>query len=160
MTRCKCECKRKNIPDLEISGYKESLIIEEYKSCRDAIIKNIEIMEKFEIYCVSAIAISLSFSISISISILKNNHNLYDISTITPFAISVFGLIKYMSLDNAIGIYNKYLRSTEDQISTIDLSTFFKKNNDNNFINLRFVHYVFWLFLIVGTLICSFLLWK
>lgn len=156
MNHCECGCKRKKLPDSEISGYKEALIIEEYKSCRGLIIKNIEIMEKFEIYSVFAIAISLAFSISIS----HKKYKFYDISTIIPIFISVFGFIKYISLDKAIGIYNKYLINTEQQVVTIDLSSFFKNQNNKNFINLRFVHCVFWILLIVGTTFCSILLWK
>jgi hypothetical protein len=53
-----------------VSNVEDTLLVEEYKSCRDLIKTNIEIIEKSEVYAVGAVGAIAVFSLSSSVPIV------------------------------------------------------------------------------------------
>lgn len=83
------------------------LLIEEYKSCRDLLAKNIEIMEKSEIYAIGAVAASAVYCLS------SKNPTVVVLSSWLPFSISFLGLIRFLGLNSIIGTLNDYFEFIE-----------------------------------------------
>ncbi len=86
----------------------EKLGVEEYKSCRDLISKNIDIVEKTEVYAIGAAAASAAFCLThLKDTVVR------DASAILPLAVSVVGLLRYVGVDRTISKINRYLRLVE-----------------------------------------------
>ena len=74
----------------------DQLLIEEYKSCRDLILKNIDIMEKNEIYATGACAAIFVFSLQTS------DHLVSKITARVPLLIAALGWLRFYGLDDVI----------------------------------------------------------
>lgn len=122
----------------------EQLIISEYNSCRSAILKNIEIMEKFELVTAAAVIGMSAFLFSHDKSSIPN------ISFFLPLIISIFGYLKYLSIDSVIGFYNNFLIETEKYFpNIINLTTNFRDCKHDRIFNLGFIHFIFWFLLFI-----------
>lgn len=156
----KCISDRSDCNHVSVELNKD-LIIAEYSACRDILSKNIDIMEKFEIYSVGAIAASMVFLLNLCfedinfIEQLKNHPDIRRIFLI-PFVISLFGLMKFYSLDSVIGVYNDYLEKLECTYGVLGLTTHFRKWNKSSPISLRVIHYFFWGLLMVFSIVFYF----
>ena len=93
--------------DDKSDGLASRLAIEEYKSCRDLIAKNIDIIEKNEVYGVGAAGAVAVFSLS------ATDRTVCLVGSYLPLAISVVGLVRYFGIDRTIHKINNYLEGVE-----------------------------------------------
>lgn len=101
----------------------DKLAVEEYKACRDLIVKNIEIMEKNEVYALGAAAALFVFSISAS------DRKVALASAFTPVLVSALGALRFYGLDKTIDLTNAYLIDLEGRHRSINWATFYKIEN-------------------------------
>jgi hypothetical protein len=85
----------------------ERLLIEEYKSCRELIAKNIDIMEKTEIYAVGASAAIMLFSLSATVRTVGI------VSAWLPAVIAFLGFARFIGIDDVIDKINDYIQTLE-----------------------------------------------
>lgn len=115
---------------------KEQLLIEEYKSCRDLIAKNIDIMEKTEVYAVGAGAAVFAFSASSPVWVVAFG------SALIPLVIAGLGYLRFVGLDDTINKINDYLVTLEKKYKTINWTTFYRKANQKK--TLKKTRQSFW----------------
>jgi hypothetical protein len=116
---------------------RDKLLVEEYKSCRDLIGKNIDIIEKTEVYALGAIACIFVFSLSSTERIVSVA------AAWLPMVISFLGLVRFIGLDNTIDKINLYLISVEQKYGSINWTTFHKAANTKKV--LKKTRYCFWI---------------
>jgi hypothetical protein len=114
----------------------ERLLIEEYKSCRDLIARNIDIIERTEVYAVGAAAASATFSLAATDSLLS------DATCWIPLAISLLGLIRYIGIDSTIHKINNYLEEVERKYPLLGWTRSYRKQNKWKI--LKATRYVIW----------------
>jgi hypothetical protein len=85
----------------------DELLIEEYKSCRELILKNIDIMERNEVYATGACAAIFVFSLQ------AGNYLVSIISVWLPPIIAFLGYLRFRGLDDVIDKINGYLIKVE-----------------------------------------------
>lgn len=106
-------------PDVEMQ-----LIIEEYKSTRSILGKNIDIMERTEILSIGAVGSAIAFSIS------QKGSGLFIYSAIIPLFVTILGYMRFIALDQTIAIYNAYLLQYECCYRRLGLTKFFQDSRD------------------------------
>lgn len=94
-------------PEAFADALAEKLAVEEYKSCRDLIAKNIEIIEKNEVYAVGSSAAVAVFSIS------QHDRLVCLAASYLPLAISILGFLRFFGVDQTIRKINNYLVTVE-----------------------------------------------
>ena len=119
----------------------EKLLIEEYKSCRDLIGKNIDIIEKTEIYAVGASAGLFVFSLSSTVKTVAVA------SAWLPLLIAALGIVRFWGLDDTIDKINNYLVTLEKKYSSINWTTFYRAHNKKKV--LKMTRYGIWIFLMI-----------
>lgn len=119
----------------------DKLLIEEYKSCRELIKTNIEIIEKSEIYAVGAVGAIAVFSISSSIEVVAK------VSAWIPLAIALLGLVRFIGVDSTIDKINNYLVQVETQHPKLQWTSFYRASNKHKL--LKKTRYAIWVVLII-----------
>jgi len=118
-----------------------SLVIEEYKSCRELLSKNIDIIEKTEVYAVGAAAAASAFCLSSTVDAVAR------FSCWLPLAISVLGLVRFVGIDATIGKINNYLVSIETKYPVISWTQSYRQQNTIKV--LKGSRYIIWVVLIL-----------
>ncbi|RVD58878.1 hypothetical protein EN866_19440 [Mesorhizobium sp. M2D.F.Ca.ET.223.01.1.1] len=121
------------------------LLIEEYKSCRELIGRNIDIIEKSEVYAIGACAAIFVFVLGVSDPLL------YRIAAWLPLVVSILGLIRYIGIDSTIHKINDYLEKVEAEYTCIGWTTFYRAANTDKI--LKKSRYSFWGGLILVSLV-------
>lgn len=104
----------------------KDLVIEEYKSCRELIGRNIEIIERNEIYVVGACAVIVVFTID------KGSNLLTLGAAWLPLVLARVGRTRYEALDSTIGIINNYIKIQERSYRSIGYSTYYEVHNPSH----------------------------
>lgn len=118
----------------------QKLLIEEYKSCRDLIKTNIEIIEKSEVYAVGAVGAIVVFSISSSVEMVAK------VSAWIPSIIAGLGLVRFYGVDSTIDKINSYLVTIETTYPEIQWTTFYRTHNKRKV--LKGTRYAIWIVLL------------
>lgn len=126
------------VPDPTSEG---SLIIEEYKSCRELIGRNIEIIEKNEVFVVGACGAVFIYSLSAS------SHQVATLTSWLPVIISILGYIRYYGLDKTISFINDYLMALERGYPSLGWTGFYRFKNQDRI--LKRTRQLFWIVLFV-----------
>ncbi|WP_375411070.1 hypothetical protein [uncultured Bradyrhizobium sp.] len=117
----------------------DRLLIEEYKSCRDLISKNIDIIEKTEVYAVGAAGATAVFSFSATQQIVAT------VSAWLPFVIALLGFVRFLGIDSTINKINTYLVALETKYPKLNWTTFYRASNKSK--TLKKTRYGFWIVL-------------
>jgi hypothetical protein len=117
----------------------DRLLIEEYKSCRDLIGKNIDIIEKTEVYAAGAAGAVALFSLSATQWIVAAT------SSWLPFVISILGVLRFMGIDGTIDKINNYLVSVEKRYPKLNWTSSYREQNQYKV--LKKSRYGFWVIL-------------
>lgn len=125
-------------------GSNDQLLIEEYKSCRELILKNIEIMEKNEIYAIGACAALFVFSLQ------TPDHLVSVVTGWLPLIIVILGWLRFFSLDYVIKRINGYLVEVERDNPPLRWTTYYRANNQPKV--LKWARNLLWLALGATTL--------
>lgn len=120
------------------------LLVEEYRSCRDLIAKNIDIIEKTEVYAVGASAAIFVFSLS------STTKTIAVASAWLPLVIALLGFLRFRGIDDTIDKINNYLMKIEKKVETINWTTFYRENNKKK--ELKKTRYAFWIVLMLVSL--------
>ena len=120
---------------------KENLLIEEYKSCRELIAKNIDIMEKTEVYAVAASAALFVFSLSATVKTVAIA------SAWLPLIIAILGFMRFYGLDDTIDKINSYFIELEKKFGSIRWTTFYREKNKKKV--LKKTRYSIWIVLLI-----------
>lgn len=99
------------------------LEVEEYKACRDLISKNIDIIEKSEIYAVGAAAASAAFALSNPIPLVRET------AAYLPAFIAIFGFVRYLGIDKTMHIIHDYIETIEVKYPKIGWVGFYRIKN-------------------------------
>ena len=110
----------RNARNNPVAGADKDLVIEEYRACRDLIGRNIEIIERNEVYVVGACAVVFVFSID------KGDNLLTLITAFLPLALALIGRKRYIALDETISTINKYLIIQETRYGAISYSSYYE----------------------------------
>lgn len=121
------------------------LLVEEYKSCRELIAKNIDIIERTEVYAVGACAAIFVFSLSATVK------GVAIASAWLPVVIAVLGLVRFWGLDDTIDKINSYFITIENRFETIKWTTYYREKNKKKL--LKKTRYGFWFVLIVVSVV-------
>ena len=103
----------------EMQSPEKELIVEEYKACRDLIGRNIEIVERNEVYIVGACAAIFAFSTE------KGNSLLTFGAAWLPLVLAFIGKVRYDALHLTISKIDDYLRDRETHFKVISFSHFY-----------------------------------
>ncbi|EPR22798.1 hypothetical protein L905_13520 [Agrobacterium sp. TS43] len=128
----------------------QQLAIEEYKYVRDMLKTNIDIMEKNE----SLILLAMAAVYGFLIKDLKFEFGHATLSLIVPFALSLFGYLRYRALDRVIGVHNDYLQGIEARHPVfLGWTQFYRKEKEKKSTetSLRSSRDLFWRSLIGGS---------
>jgi hypothetical protein len=117
------------------------LLIEEYKSCRELIAKNIDIIEKTEVYAVGAWAAVFVFSLSSTVRAVAVA------SAWLPLVIAGLGFVRFYGLDDTIDKINNHFIALEKKFDSINWTTFYREQNKKKV--LKKTRYGFWITLII-----------
>ena len=123
----------------------DGLLIEEYKSCRELILKNIDIMEKTEVYATGACAAIFVFSLQSSDRIVSV------VTAWLPIIITILGILRFYGLDDVIDKINGHLIELERAHPPLNWTTYYRANNSSK--ALKKTRYGFWAALLAATLI-------
>ena len=123
---------------LDDDGIKQ-LAIEEYKSLRSLIEKNIDIMEKNEVYALGAAGALFVFSIS------ATSRPVALAAAWTPLLIAFVGWLRFLGLDKAIDITNDYFLYKEIQYGEIEWVSWYKRQNIETGKILKRSRILFWI---------------
>jgi hypothetical protein len=99
------------------------LLIEEYKSCRELILKNIDIMEKNEVFVTGACAAIFVFSLQ------SSDHVVATITSWLPPVITALGWLRFYGLDNVIDKINGRLIEIESAHPPLHWTTYYRAHN-------------------------------
>jgi hypothetical protein len=97
----------------------EQLLVEEYKSCRELILKNIDIMEKNAVYVTGACALIFVFSLQ------ANGHIVSVIAALLPPVIACLGWWRFRGLNDVIDKINGYLAKLEKSHPPLNWTTYY-----------------------------------
>jgi hypothetical protein len=117
------------------------LLIEEYKSCRDLIAKNIDIIEKTEFYAVGSSAAVAVFSIS------QTERLICLTASYLPLAIAILGLLRFLGIDSTIRKINNYLIDVEKRYKS-QIGWTHSYRAQNTFKSLKYSRYAIWIILL------------
>jgi hypothetical protein len=129
----------------------DSLLLEEYKSCRDLLKTNIDIMEKSEIFVVGAAAAAAAFCLS------SKNETVVLLSSYLPLALSVLGLIRFLGLNSVIGTINNYIEGVEKNHKAINWTTYYRNKRGRMLFLSR---WAFWILLVGGSLAFAYFVYR
>ncbi|MDN3592403.1 hypothetical protein [Methylobacterium adhaesivum] len=101
----------------------KDLVIEEYKSCRELIGRNIEIIERNEVYVIGACAVIIIFTID------KGNNLLTFCAAWLPLVLAYVGLRRYQALDSTIDLIDKYIEKQENTYKVIGYTSYYANRN-------------------------------
>jgi hypothetical protein len=118
----------------------QKLLVEEYKSCRDLIQTNIEIIEKSEVYAVGAVGAIAVFSLSSSVEMVAK------VTSWIPLIIACLGIVRFYGVDSTIDKINNYLVTVEASHPEINWTTFYREHNKRKI--LKSTRYAIWIILI------------
>ena len=127
-----------------VEDARNNLLIEEYKSCRDLIKTNIDIMEKLEVYSIGAIAAVTTFALS------KDNSTVEGVAIWLPLVITVAGFIRFLGVDSTIGKINDYLKGIEGSYGSLGWTSFYRRSARVKM--LKFSRYLVWAILFAFSL--------
>ena len=107
----------------------EQLIVAEYNQCRSALLKNIELMDRSEVFYLTAAGAAAAYYLAKfritpghSATFIETNVAFF------PLYILVFGLLRFFALDNVVRIYNNYLKNIEEKHKNyLDFTGFFRE---------------------------------
>jgi hypothetical protein len=133
------------VPDHSVD---DQLLVEEYKSCRDLIAKNIDIMEKTEVYAVGASAAIIVFSLSATVRAVGV------VSAWLPLVIAILGFVRFLGLDDTIDKINNHLIELERKYASINWTTFYREHNKKKV--LKKTRYGIWFALMIVSLVFAF----
>jgi hypothetical protein len=122
----------------------EQLLIEEYKSCRELIAKNIDIIEKTEVGAVAACAAIFVFSLSASTRAVAI------VSAWLPLVIAILGFLRFYGLDDTIDKINSRFVELEKIYKLIHWTTFYREKNKKKV--LKRTRYAIWFVLMLVSL--------
>lgn len=123
----------------------EKLLIEEYKSCRELIAKNIDIIERTEVYAVAAAAALFVFSLS------ATNKTIAVVSAWMPLVVAILGLMRFRGIDDTIDKINSYFIKLEGRYATIGWTTFYREKNKKK--ELKRTRYGIWFDMIAVSIV-------
>ena len=103
-----------------MSEINNELLIEEYKSCRDLILKNIDIMQKNEVYATGACAAIFVFSLQ------AQDHVVAVVAAWLPPVITLLGWLRSYGLDDVIDKINGHLIELEAAYPPLKWTTYFE----------------------------------
>jgi hypothetical protein len=101
--------------------------------------KNIDIIEKTEVYAVGAAGATAVFSSSATQQIVAI------VSAWLPFVISLLGLVRFIGIDRTIHKINNYLVTLETKYPKLNWTTFYRASNKSKV--LKKTRYGFWIVL-------------
>jgi hypothetical protein len=110
------------VPDTDTE---KDLVIEEYKACRELIGRNIEIIERNEVYVVGACAVVMVFAID------KGENILTIIIPFLPLVLAIIGLKRYVALDATISRIDKYIKKQESKYKIIGYTHHYESSDPN-----------------------------
>jgi hypothetical protein len=116
------------------------LVVEEYKSCRELLSKNIDIIEKTEVYAAGAAAAASAFCLSSTVDAVAKS------SCWLPLIVSVLGLVRFVGIDATIGKINNHLVSMENTYPAISWTKSYRQQNKIKV--LKASRYIIWVALI------------
>lgn len=122
----------------------DGLLVEEYKSCRELILKNIDIMEKTEVYATGACAAIFVFSLQ------SSDHIVSVITAWLPVFITMLGFLRFYGLDDVIDKINGHLVELETRNPPLNWTKYYRAHNTSKV--LKKTRYSFWFALFVTTL--------
>ena len=123
----------------------DKLLVEEYKSCRELIAKNIDIIEKTEVYAVGASAAIFVFSLSATVRAVAIA------AAWLPLVIAILGVVRFYGLDDTIDKINNHLVVLEKKYHAINWTTFYREHNKKKV--LKKTRYGIWIMLIIVSLL-------
>lgn len=128
----------------ESKELREQLIVAEYNQCRSALLKNIELMDRSEVfYLTAAAAATAYFLTNDKIASGKTIPIIELLVGLFPLYILLFGLFRFLALDRTVKIYNDYLQKIEDKHkNSIGLTTFFRKKNQKILFYYRLIPFL------------------
>jgi hypothetical protein len=127
-----------------MSDANDGLLIEEYKSCRELILKNIDIMEKNEVYATGACAAIFVFSLQ------SSDHIVSVVTAWLPVIITILGFLRFYGLDDVIDKINGHLVELETGHPPLNWTKYYRTNNSAKVLGKT--RYGFWLALFATTL--------
>lgn len=117
----------------------ETLLVEEYKSCRDLIKTNIDIIEKSEVYAVGAAAAAAVYCLSSTTELVQKA------ACWLPLVIAIIGGLRFVGIDATISKINNYLVSIEKMYPEIGWTRSYRLQNEWKVLKLS--RYSIWLIL-------------
>jgi hypothetical protein len=126
-------------------GNDDGLLIEEYKSCRELILKNIDIMERNELYAAGASATLFVYSLQ------SLDHLVSVITAWLPVIVAVLGFLRFFGLDDVIDKINGHLVEVETAHPPLNWTTYFRAHNPCRL--LKRTRQLFWFILFAATLV-------
>jgi hypothetical protein len=127
-----------------MSNIDNELLVEEYKYCRALILKDIDIMEKNEIYVTGACAVIFVFSLQ------APDHIVSVVAAWLPPFIACLGWLRFSGLDGSIDEINGYLAKLEASHPALNWTTYYLANDKRA---LRRTRQVLWAALTFFTLV-------
>ena len=118
----------------------ETLLVEEYKACRDLIKTNIDIIEKSEVYAIGAASAAAVYCLSATMELVQRA------ACWLPLVIAIAGALRFLGIDSTIGKLNNYLVSIEKRYPEIGWTGSYR--DQNNWKVLKFSRYAIWLTLV------------
>jgi hypothetical protein len=125
----------------------DKLLVEEYKSCRDLIGRNIEIIERSEVYAIGATAAIAVFCLSRSASQITIAKTACWMTLLIP----ILGLVRFIGVDDTIDKINNYLVELEKKHPSIGWTTSYRAQNRYKI--LKKSRYAIWVVLIVFSIV-------
>ena len=125
----------------EFSQPESDLLVEEYKSCRELIKKNIEIIESNEIYIVGASGASAIFYLTSSADTAAY------VAAWLPLVLSLVGFLRYTGLDQTIHTIDDYLVSLETKFPALGYTSYYRQHPHGT--SLRWSRRAVWIILII-----------
>jgi hypothetical protein len=123
----------------------EQLLVEEYKSCRELILKNIDIIEKTAIYAIGACAAIGVYSLQASDRVVA------DITILLAPIVAILGWLHFAAMDEIISKINGHLMETEEKHPALNWTHYYRANNRPK--KLKNLRHAFWLTLLAASII-------
>jgi lysylphosphatidylglycerol synthetase-like protein (DUF2156 family) len=125
----------------EAKDVSDALLVEEYKSCRELLKINIDIIEKSEVYSVGAAAATVVYCLSSTVEIVSKT------ACWLPLVISLLGLVRFVGIDATINKINNHLVNIEAAYPKISWTQFYREQN--TFKILKYSRYLIWAILTI-----------
>jgi hypothetical protein len=122
-----------------------SLVVEEYKSCRELIKLNIDIIEKSEIYAIGAVAATSVYCLTLTSELVQRA------ACCVPFFISIAGSFRFYGIDSTIEKINNYLEIVESKYLYIGWTKSYRAQNRKR--TLKWSRYAIWIILVLYSIL-------